>query len=96
MRRKNTEQVGMVIGQFLRQEGLETPYNQYRIIQAWPTVMGEAINKYTRQIFVRNQALNVQIISPTLKQNLMMEHRALARRLNEYIGSQVIEDVKFI
>ena len=95
MRRKNTEQIGSVIGQFMRQEGLETPYNQFRIIKAWPEVMGEGINKYTGKLFVQNQTLNIQILTPTLRQNLMMEHRALARRLNEYIQAQVIEDIKF-
>ena len=30
-----------------------------------------------------------------VKQNLLMEHRALARKLNEHVGAQVIEDIHF-
>lgn len=95
MRKRNTEQLGEVIQQFMRLNGIETPYNQYRLIQSWSAVMGEGISRYTGNIFIKNQTLHVQIISPAVKQNLLMEHRSIARRLNEYVGAQVIEDIVF-
>lgn len=79
----------------MRINGIETPYNQYRLIQAWPIVMGELIQRYTGEIFIKNQTLHVQITSPAIKQNLLMEHRSLAHRLNEHVGAQVIEDIHF-
>ena len=95
MRRSNTEQIGDVVQQFLRLNGIETPYNQYRLVAAWPIVMGELVQRYTNNIFIKNQNLHVQITSPAIKQNLLMEHRSLARRLNEHVGAQVIEDIIF-
>lgn len=95
MRKRNTEQIGEVIQQFMRLNGIETPYNQYRLIQSWSAVMGEAISRYTGNIFIKNQTLHVQITSPAVRQNLLMEHRSIARRLNEYVDAQVIEDVIF-
>lgn len=95
MRKRSSEQIGAVISQFMRQSGLETPYNQYKIIEAWPEVMGDTISRFTANIFIKNQTLNVQITSPIVKNELMMQHRALARKLNEHIGAQVIEDIKF-
>lgn len=95
MRQSNTEKIGDLIRQFMRINGIETPYNQHLIIEAWPVVMGKMIQKYTGEIFIKNQNLHVQITSPAIKQNLMMEHRAIARRLNEHVGAQVIEDVVF-
>ena len=95
MRKSNTERIDAVIQQFMRINGIETPYNHYRLVQAWPTVMGPLVQRYTGDIFIKNQTLHVQITSPAIKQNLLMEHRSLARRLNEYVGAQVIEDVRF-
>lgn len=95
MRRSNTEQIGDVVQQFLRLNGIETPYNQYRLVAAWPIVMGELVQRYTSNIFIKNQNLHVQITSPAIKQNLLMEHRSFARRLNEHVGAQVIEDIIF-
>lgn len=94
MRKRKSEQVGSVIAQFLRQEGLETPYNQYKIIQAWPVVMGANISHFTENIFIKNQTLHVKITSPIVKNELMLQRRALVRKLNEHIGAQVIEDIK--
>ena len=81
--------------QFMRAEGIETPYNQWRIIEAWPVVAGDVIARYTGNIFIKNQTLHIQILSPALRQNLMAEHRLMARRLNEQVNAQVIEDIKF-
>lgn len=84
-----------VIQQFMRMNGIETPYNQYRLVQAWPVVMGSIVQRYTGDIFIKNQTLHVRITSPAIKQNLMMEHRSLAQKLNEYVGAQVIADIHF-
>lgn len=80
---------------FLREEGLETPLLEYRITQAWPEVMGEVISRYTRQVYVRERKLQVQITSAPLRQNLMMEHKRIAQKLNDHVGSYVISDVCF-
>ena len=45
MKRNNTEQVGDVIRQLLRQQGLETPLNEYRLVEAWKDVVGPTITK---------------------------------------------------
>ena len=80
---------------FLREEGLETPLLEYRITQSWQEVMGKMINRYTKQVFVKEGKLQVQITSAPLRQNLMMEHKRIAQKLNEYVGSYVISDVCF-
>jgi predicted nucleic acid-binding Zn ribbon protein len=80
---------------FLREEGLETPLLEYRITQAWSEVMGQTISRYTKQVFVREGKLQVQINSAPLRQNLMMEHKRIAQKLNEHVGSYVISDVCF-
>ena len=95
MWRKNSESIGMVLMQYLREEGLETPLNQYRVIASWTDVMGQGIARYTGNIFIRNQTLYVQIGSAMLKQDLMMARTNLVNKLNEHVGAQVITDVQF-
>ena len=41
MKRTNSEVVGDLLRQFLRQQGLEAPLNEYRLIQGWEHVMGQ-------------------------------------------------------
>lgn len=95
MIKTNTHSIHDALLSFLREEGLETPLLEYRITQAWPTVMGEVIGRYTKQVFVREGKLQVQLNNPSLRQNLMMEHKRIAQKLNDFVGSYVISDVCF-
>lgn len=95
MRHSNAEQLGSIIRQLIRQEGLETPLNQYRLIESWKEVMGEGIARYTGNLFIKNQTLFVQIKSSVLKQDLSMSRGNLVKRLNEHVKAQVITDITF-
>lgn len=96
MRRSKSEAIGSLVRQFLRQEGLETPLNEWRAVAAWPEIMGEAVRQYTGDIFISNQTLYVRIKSPALRANLMMAREQLVRKLNTYVGAQVIQNIHFI
>ncbi len=91
MRRHQAEQVGDVVRQFLREEGLETPYNEYRLLEAWPDVVGQAIAQLTADLQIRNRVLYVKLKSSVLRQELMYGRQSLVFRLNEYVGAQVID-----
>ena len=93
--RYNSQPFQDVLLAFLKQEGLETPLLEYLITEAWPEVMGKTISRYTKQVFVKESKLHVQLTSAPLRQNLMMEHKRIAQKLNEYVGSYVINDVCF-
>ncbi len=95
MRRNKAESLGDILRQFLRQEGLETPLNERRMVSAWSEVMGEGVARYTGEVFVKNGVLYVQLKSPALRSNLMMSRDLLVRRLNEFVGAQVIQNIIF-
>ena len=95
MKRTNTESIGELIRQFLRQPGLEAPLNEHRLLQGWAHVMGPIVARYTRDLVVRNQTLYVKLSSPVIRQELMMQRRELVVRLNAYVGAQVICDIVF-
>ena len=93
MKRNNTELLADVLHRYLRQEGLETPLNEYRLVDAWKDVVGPAIAKYTLNLFIKNQVLHVHLSSSVLRQELMMSRKMLVKSLNERLGSQVIVDI---
>lgn len=84
-----------VILRYLRTQGLETPLLQKRLIEAWPTVAGEAIARYTTDVRIYNQTLYVRLSTPALRADLSMRRQEFVRRLNEYVGNQVIADIRF-
>ena len=95
MRRNNAEQIGEMILKFFRQNGLESPLNEYRLVQAWKEVVGPAITKSTSNLYIKNQILYVHLTSTVLRQELMMGRDILVRNLIEKVGAQVIVNIIF-
>lgn len=51
MKRNDAEQIGKLIQQFLRQESLESPLNEQRLLDAWPEILGPAGNLYQQSLY---------------------------------------------
>lgn len=95
MKRNDAAQIGDIIRHFLRQESLESPLNERRLIAAWGEVLGPTIAAYTRELFIKNQTLYVHLTSAPLRQELMMQRELLVRNLNRHVGAQVIANIIF-
>lgn len=95
MKRNNAKPIGELVRQYLRQESLETPLNERRLIDAWGEVLGPTIISYTRELFIKNQVLYVHLSSAVLRQELMMGRDTLVRNLNQRVGAQVITNIVF-
>lgn len=95
MFRRKVQSLQSLLPQILRHEGLETPLQQKRLIDAWATVVGKPIEKYTGEKFIKNQTLFVKVLNPALRADLSMNRSSLVQRLNQHVGAQVITDIHF-
>ena len=95
MKRKNSEKLQNVIYQYLRENGLETPLNEFRATQAWSSIVGPAISKYTTDIKIYNQTMFVSISSSVVRNELLMKRTTLIKRVNDHVGVQVITQIVF-
>ncbi len=95
MKRNNAEQIGVLIRNYLRQEALESPLNERRLIASWEEVLGPAIASYTRELYIKNQVLYVHLTSAALRQELLMGRERLVYNLNRHVGAQVITNIIF-
>ena len=94
MFKRDVKSIGEVLGKLLREEGLELPLMQKRLIDSWDVVTGNVVARYTSEKYIRNQTLYVKIANPALRQDLAMMRTQLVKRLNEQVGAFVISDVR--
>ena len=94
MKRNDAEKIGKLIRSFLRQESLESPLNERRLINSWAEVLGPVIASYTRELYIK-KVLYVHLTSAALRQELMMGRDLLVRNLNRHVGAQVITNIIF-
>ena len=80
----------------IRQNGLETPLMQRRLVESWDEVAGEIIAKYTTEKYIRNQDLCVHIENPALRSEISMMKTELIRKLNNAAGGQVIREIRLV
>ena len=95
MFRRDVQQIKSLVLRNLRNQGLETPLLQKRLIEAWPTIAGPAVARYTQEVYIQNQTLYVRLSSPALRADLSMRRLEFVRLLNSHVGSQVIADIRF-
>lgn len=95
MFKRDVQSIKDLIMRNLHVQGLETPLLQKRLVEAWPSVAGPVIARYTLDAAIRNQTLWVRLSSPALRADLSMRRQEYVRLLNNAVGSQVIVDIRF-
>lgn len=95
MKRNDAEPIGTIIRKFLRQESLEGPLNEQRLLNSWEELLGSTIASYTKELYIRNQTLYVHLTSASLREELLMGRELLIRKLNQNVGAEVIVNIIF-
>jgi len=95
MRKKNTELLSDVILQVLKEQHLDKPLNEKRLIDAWQVVLGDNIMKYTKDLNIKNKVLHVHLTSSVLRHDLFLSRDEIKNSLNKQVGVEVIVDIIF-
>jgi predicted nucleic acid-binding Zn ribbon protein len=95
MFKRDVQQIKDLILHNLREQGLEMPLQQKRLVEAWPKIAGPVVARYTLNTYIYNQTLYVRLSNPALRSDLSMRRKELTEQLNKYVGNQVITDIRF-
>jgi predicted nucleic acid-binding Zn ribbon protein len=95
MFKRDVQQLKNLILRNLREQGLEVPLQQKRLVEAWPIVAGDVVARYTLNTYIYNQTLYVHLSNPALRSDLSMMRQELVKKLNAVVGEQVITDIRF-
>ena len=95
MFKRDVKPIGELLLRALRNNGLETPLLQKRLINSWPEVAGPVVQRYTQRLNIYNQVLYVSLSNPALRADLSMQRRQLVAKLNSRVGSNIIVDIRF-
>ena len=94
MFKRDVQSITDILNKLLREEGLEMPLMQKRLIDSWETVTGSIVARYTTEKYIKNQTLYVKIANPALRQDISMMRTQLVKRLIDQVGSFVIREVR--
>ncbi len=96
MRRSNSQLLGDVLQEFLRESGLEKPLLERKVVEQWPVVMGDLIARFTRKVELKNGVLMVYLTSSALRQELFLARFELVKKMNDAVGAEIVKDVRLM
>lgn len=95
MFKRDVRNLADIVLHCLRNDGLETPLLQKRIIDSWERVAGRTVAKYTGEKFIKNQTLFIKVLNPALRADLSMMREELLGKLNAEVRSGIITEIRF-
>ena len=92
--RKTSEQpIKNVLKECLEFYKLDIPVSEQAIKNAWKAITGEAIDKLTDNIYVKDHVLYITLSIAALKHEISMRRTSLLEQINDYLGYEAVKQI---
>ena len=92
---KQPQPLGSVLSELVERYGYRERLDAARAVEAWPTVVGDAIAGVTEQVWMRNGVLHIKIKSSAWRHQLRFQCAQWRTRMNDHLGAEVVDEVVF-
>jgi len=96
LKRKDTQTLDSVIAEWIRENNLEKPLLEHRVVEQWANILGSTIARYSRDIEIKDGILRVRITNAALRQELFEQRFRLIQKLNEAVGGEAVKDIRLL
>ncbi len=93
MRRSNTQKLGEVIKDYLKESNIDKKLTEIQLINSWEEIVGKEIARRTEKIYIRNNKLFVHFTSSVVRNELLLHRETIRTRLNEHAGEEIIKEI---
>ena len=95
MRRSNTQSLGDIMKEYIKDTRIEQKLKEVDVVQSWENLLGKTIASYTRNIYIRKKILFVEISSSVVKNELFMMREEIKRKINEKEDEEIVKTIIF-
>ncbi|MEP0767509.1 MAG: DUF721 domain-containing protein [Fimbriimonadia bacterium] len=81
--------------QAIRGMGLERQVRARAVVAKWRTAVGEVLARVSEATFLRSGILWVTVTDSVWQQELNMRKELIIARLNEALGAELVQDIRF-
>ncbi|MBS1950857.1 MAG: DUF721 domain-containing protein [Bacteroidetes bacterium] len=87
------QHIGDAIQHLLKEYHLKPKFDEACVIASWEKIVGKPVARHTKNIYVRNKVLFIELDSPTLKSDLSFHKNQLLNRLENEFGKNVLKEI---
>ena len=91
----NQNTIGELIKAFYEERRGPGYLDEVNIIQGWKGVVGPFIAQYTRDLYIKEGVLFVQLSSDSLRNELSYSKSVLLKNLNNIVGYNALKEIVF-
>ncbi|WP_396194168.1 DUF721 domain-containing protein [Flavobacterium sp.] len=92
-RLSNESSIGDVLKAFIETNKLQAGMDKIDVQQAWKSLMGNGVNSYTKEVFLKGSTLYVALTSAVLREELSYGKQKIIKMINEELGKEVVTDI---
>jgi len=92
-RQRENHSLNDALKSFINNNKLQKGLDKISVQDAWNSVMGNAISKYTTNISLERDVLYVQLSSSVLREELSYGKTKIIKLLNEELGKELIKKI---
>ena len=96
MKRTDAQTLDSVLAEWIRENGLEKPLLEHRVVEQWGEILGKTIARYSRDIEIKDGMLRVRITNAALRQELFEQRFRLIKKLNDAVGGEAVKDIRLL
>lgn len=95
-RKKEPENIGNVLDQFLKKKGYYSGCQETEVINRWVELVGDKIANVTEVLEVKNGVLMVRVPSASWRQEMSFFKRMILTEIKNKTNCKTIKDIRFI
>ena len=92
-KRTNSQSLGEVIQQYIRQSGIQPKLDEASIIEKWEEIVGKMIARHTVDLYVKNKKLFIKFDSAALRHEMSYTKSKLLENTNKTIGHKAVDEI---
>ncbi|WP_396157581.1 DUF721 domain-containing protein [Flavobacterium sp.] len=89
----NEGSIGDVLKEFIEKNKLQEGMDKIDVAAAWKTLMGNGVNRYTKEVVLKGTTLYVYLTSAVVREELSYGKQKIIKMINDEIRKEVIKEV---
>ena len=85
--------ISQAIQELLKSNNLKPKFDEANVVASWDRLVGPAISKRTKKVYVRNKVLFVELISPSMKHDLSYHKTQILDLFKKEFGDEVVSEI---
>jgi predicted nucleic acid-binding Zn ribbon protein len=89
-----TYSIGEALNLLMERSNWKPVINELRLKEEWPSIVGEMIAKYTRNVLLVEKTLIIYTDVAALKQELLYSKEELIKTINNHFKELIVNDIQ--